>query len=326
MENTLNNEVESSLDDLQRQIDTLREVSSRSQNYNNVSVGQTLPVRLRAGTAVPPVSNVRVAKSGAILGQTKLVVTWTEPLDIRNISRYIIYVTGLVTGQVQEIQVCSAHTSPAVFNILPDLISTVVVFVQTVLKNGQSLDIPNCPSASIITNSSATVGVGTTSPLSSVHVVTPNSSGTNLISFIDQHSTNDAGADQFLFFKTRGTPAAITAVQGGDALGSVTFGGYDGTTLPSPATEVGGARIVGRTTEAWTTSAHGARIEIRTTPNGTTGATTRIVVNQDGKIAIGSTTIGASILNVTGLPTSSAGLSAGDIWVDTGAANVLKIV
>ena len=31
-------------------------------------------------------------------------------------------------------------------------------------------------------------------------------------------------------------------------------------------------------------------------------------------------------MNMTALPTSSAGLRSGDVWVDTGAANVLKRV
>ena len=34
----------------------------------------------------------------------------------------------------------------------------------------------------------------------------------------------------------------------------------------------------------------------------------------------------ATTLNLSNLPTSSAGLRAGDIWVDTGAGNVLKRV
>lgn len=43
-----------------------------------------------------------------------------------------------------------------------------------------------------------------------------------------------------------------------------------------------------------------------------------------GKVVIGSTdTVGASPLNVKGLPTSSAGLSTGDVWNDSG---ILKIV
>jgi hypothetical protein len=43
-----------------------------------------------------------------------------------------------------------------------------------------------------------------------------------------------------------------------------------------------------------------------------------------GKVIIGSTnTVGSSPLNVKGLPTSSAGLSSGDVWNDGGT---LKIV
>jgi hypothetical protein len=33
-----------------------------------------------------------------------------------------------------------------------------------------------------------------------------------------------------------------------------------------------------------------------------------------------------STLNLSQLPTSATGLRAGDVWVDTGAGNVLKIV
>lgn len=45
-----------------------------------------------------------------------------------------------------------------------------------------------------------------------------------------------------------------------------------------------------------------------------------------GNVAIGSTTA-LSKLRVVGLPTSAAGLAAGDIWVDTtGGLNILKIV
>lgn len=42
-----------------------------------------------------------------------------------------------------------------------------------------------------------------------------------------------------------------------------------------------------------------------------------------GKVLIGSSTVGVSKLNITGLPTSSAGLASGDVWNDGGT---LKIV
>lgn len=50
-----------------------------------------------------------------------------------------------------------------------------------------------------------------------------------------------------------------------------------------------------------------------------------LTLTAEGHVGIGTTHPG-SPLSVVGLPTSSAGLSAGDIWVDTTASNVLKIV
>lgn len=57
----------------------------------------------------------------------------------------------------------------------------------------------------------------------------------------------------------------------------------------------------------------------------------KLLISKDGsrftgRISLGQAISTTSILAITGLPTSSAGLAAGDIWVDTGAANVLKIV
>lgn len=49
-------------------------------------------------------------------------------------------------------------------------------------------------------------------------------------------------------------------------------------------------------------------------------------IDDAGNVLIGVATAGASKLRVHGLPTSAAGLSTDDIWVDTGAGNVLKIV
>ena len=58
------------------------------------------------------------------------------------------------------------------------------------------------------------------------------------------------------------------------------------------------------------------------TTNGTS-ATYPILLNPNGgNIIIGTATSGASKLRISGLPTSSAGLSAGDVWNDAGTLKI----
>jgi hypothetical protein len=52
---------------------------------------------------------------------------------------------GLFFDQKQPNLVLSCRTSPAVFTVIPDAANNVVVTVQTVLNNGQSLPLPQCP-------------------------------------------------------------------------------------------------------------------------------------------------------------------------------------
>lgn len=74
-----------------------------------------------------------------------------------------------------------------------------------------------------------------------------------------------------------------------------------------------------------------AKANIRSSTNGdiqfwnaASGSTTeKMRINSSGNVLIGTPTTGASILRVVGLPTSSAGLSSGDVWNDSGT---LKIV
>jgi hypothetical protein len=55
----------------------------------------------------------------------------------------------------------------------------------------------------------------------------------------------------------------------------------------------------------------------------TVNASERLRIDSSGNILIGTSATGASILRIVGLPTSSAGLSSGDVWNDGGT---LKIV
>jgi hypothetical protein len=48
----------------------------------------------------------------------------------------------------------------------------------------------------------------------------------------------------------------------------------------------------------------------------------RMRITSDGNVLIGTTTNGASKLRIVGLPTSSVGLSSGDVWSDLGTLKI----
>lgn len=54
-----------------------------------------------------------------------------------------------------------------------------------------------------------------------------------------------------------------------------------------------------------------------------TNAGVAMVVNSAGKVLIGTSTAGTSKLRITGLPTSSAGLSSGDVWSNSGVLTIV---
>jgi hypothetical protein len=53
-----------------------------------------------------------------------------------------------------------------------------------------------------------------------------------------------------------------------------------------------------------------------------TAARHNITVSSGGNVLINTTTSGASKLRIVGLPTSSAGLSSGDVWSDSGTLKI----
>jgi hypothetical protein len=55
---------------------------------------------------------------------------------------------------------------------------------------------------------------------------------------------------------------------------------------------------------------------------GAEGGAIRMRITSGGNVLIGTTTNGASKLKISGLPTSSAGLTAGDVWSDSGTLKI----
>ncbi len=215
---------EDTITDLQQQITRLQIVTDRLQNVQRFGTGSSMPASTRSGINVPPVSNISAAIVNSTPGASNIRVSWLDPPN-PNVDRYIVYVQNAITGQTQEIQVASVHTSPAVFWVHSDSAKSIQIIIQTVLTNGQAMAIPDCPATALA--------------------------------------------------------------------------------LPDPG-------IVTST----------GSVQIRPGVN----STTAIRLEKANGTAILTIDTTNNRLNLTGLPTSSAGLSAGDVWIDTGAANVLKIV
>ena len=125
--------------------------------------------------------------------------------------------------------------------------------------------------------SSGNVGIGTTSPSSTLEVVTSYSSNPRGITV----TNTSAGGGQIWLRRNVGS-----AVASGDMLGSLTLDGWNGSAYGLGA---GGAIIRGMATENWGSSAMGGGILFTTTPNGSTAPAERMRIDQSGNVGIGTT-------------------------------------
>lgn len=81
--------------------------------------------------------------------------------------------------------------------------------------------------------------------------------------------------------RVRGTEALPSATLSGDNLGTYQVGGGDGTSVIG-----GGPRMLGLTTENWSSSAHGAQWQWTVIPNTTTTSTTAMTLGQDLSLSV----------------------------------------
>lgn len=154
-------------------------------------------------------------------------------------------------------------------------------------------------------NKLAQLSVGTNavvlpSPVSlPLQSVSTTSSGATLARF-----SADTSAGTIAFVKSRSTTAGTygAAVANGDALGSIlTFGDDGSATLSSSQ----GSGIQFTTTEAWSATGHGSDIRFYTTPNASTTKTERLRLTQDGRLALGTTSPGATSMSLNNPLTGS---------------------
>jgi len=153
--------------------------------------------------------------------------------------------------------------------------------------------------------STGNVGIGTTSPQDALHIVsTIPTATTNLHPYRtgaivegDQNtfggrlSIRQAGANGALtLFRTNGTIAAPTTMISGDVMGTISFGGYDGTLVNS----FFGMNAIAA--ENWTNVAHGSDISFNTINIGAGfGGTEKMRITSEGNVGIGTSSPNAPL-------------------------------
>ena len=124
---------------------------------------------------------------------------------------------------------------------------------------------------------SGRIGLGTTAPSSDFEVLRTNTNSTM--------SAAQFGSSGWPVYSGRtalGTAAAPLALGPSENLVQYDGTGYDGTTFAS------GAMITFVTTETWTNAAHGSRMFFATTQSGTNFPTTRMTIDHDGQVGVGT--------------------------------------
>jgi hypothetical protein len=159
------------------------------------------------------------------------------------------------------------------------------------------------------------VGIGTSSPTAKLTVSTntsnlpvPNAPGGAVAQFANVDSSNSRllvdsfGAVSVLDLRRANTSAAApSALLSGNVIGQITWFGY-GATSYSSTSRTG---ILSAAAENWTDTAQGTNLYFTTTPTGTTTSATRMHIDANGNIGIGSITPPAK-LTVSGASTGQA--------------------
>lgn len=156
---------------------------------------------------------------------------------------------------------------------------------------------------------SGNIGIGTTAPLSKLHIV---DTGTGTPRGVVLDEASDTVGPIYFARRARGTPGAETAVLSGDSLGSINFSGHNGSVYPSTSLAI----VQGIAAENFSSTNEGTNLRFLTTSIGATSPAQRMRIMDNGGIIIGgtSTSPGLSRLALPGgtaVATTDVALSAG---------------
>ena len=131
------------------------------------------------------------------------------------------------------------------------------------------------------------VGIGTANPQSPLTV-----SSTGGVNDLEVNYFGSGGGGIIGFGSANGTKAAPTAKTISQPLAAISFQGYTGASFKS------GASFYATATENWTPLNNGTRFNFATTSNGSTFSQDRMIIDQNGSIAMGATPDPLTLLTV----------------------------
>ena len=163
------------------------------------------------------------------------------------------------------------------------------------------------------------IGVGTTAPQGTVHILQERPGTDNPRGIILDHFSNDPWAGQLNQRKARGTISSPSAVLQNDVLAAWHGGGYDGTQFVNYK-----ASMRMWAAENWTTTANGTYITLNTTAVGDINPVERVRIDDAGKVGIGTPTPQAMVHVIESRPAGNKprGVSIDQFSSDAGAAHI----
>ncbi len=146
----------------------------------------------------------------------------------------------------------------------------------------------NIENSSLVYDSGTAVGIGTTAPAATLHVVsTSTSSG-----FVEVYS-NTLNAVTFATRAARGTPSSPAVVQAGDIIGGFTGRGWTGPVSGSTGGFSGGrGALIIHANETWSTTAQSTYMQFNTTALGAAAQSERMRLDNAGNLGIGTSNPG----------------------------------
>ncbi len=203
------------------------------------------------------------------------------------------------------------HNAPGNNGLLIDIART--------QADAYGLNVQSGASSRLYVRGDGRIGVGTTSPQGTVHILQERPSTDNPRGIVLDHFSNDPWGGQVNQRKARGTISAPSAVLQNDVLAAWHGGGYNGTQFVNYK-----ASMRMWAAENWTATANGTYITLQTTPAGNTDPVERVRIDPAGRIGIGTPTPQGMVHVVETRPigTKPRGVSVDQYSDDSGAAHL----